>query len=115
MGVVELTNVGSRIQAQTFTRLVEGQILETVEPGPDEDPLEHYLEVVAGKTEAVHKKTLEACFRTAELVVRHLEDRGVLAAIVDGDGGETGDGARGRLALGDHKIRPAVAVAFTRM
>ncbi|WP_397186567.1 polyprenyl synthetase family protein [Nocardioides ochotonae] len=39
-----------RIQAETFTRLVEGQILETVAPGPDEDPLEHYLEVVAGKT-----------------------------------------------------------------
>jgi heptaprenyl diphosphate synthase len=39
-----------RIQAQTFTRLVEGQILETVEPGAGEDPLEHYLEVVAGKT-----------------------------------------------------------------
>ena len=39
-----------RIQAQTFTRLVEGQILETVEPAPGEDPLEHYLEVVAGKT-----------------------------------------------------------------
>jgi heptaprenyl diphosphate synthase len=39
-----------RIQAQTFTRLVEGQILETLEPGPGEDPLAHYLEVVAGKT-----------------------------------------------------------------
>lgn len=39
-----------RIQARTFTRLVEGQILETVKPGPGEDPLEHYLEVVAGKT-----------------------------------------------------------------
>ena len=39
-----------RIQAQTFTRLVEGQILETVQPGPGEDPLAHYLEVVAGKT-----------------------------------------------------------------
>ena len=39
-----------RIQAETFTRLVEGQILETVEPGPDEDALAHYLEVVAGKT-----------------------------------------------------------------
>ena len=42
-----------RIQARTFTRLVEGQILETVEPGPDEDPLAHYLEVVAGKTGAL--------------------------------------------------------------
>ena len=39
-----------RIQAQTFTRLVEGQILETVPPGPGEDPLAHYLDVVAGKT-----------------------------------------------------------------
>jgi heptaprenyl diphosphate synthase len=39
-----------RIQAQTFTRLVEGQILETVTPEPGEDPLAHYLEVVAGKT-----------------------------------------------------------------
>ena len=39
-----------RIQAQTFTRLVEGQILETVKPAPGEDPLAHYLDVVAGKT-----------------------------------------------------------------
>ena len=39
-----------RIQAQTFTRLVEGQILETLGPGADQDPLEHYLRVVAGKT-----------------------------------------------------------------
>jgi heptaprenyl diphosphate synthase len=39
-----------RIQAQTFTRLVEGQILETVAPGPGQDPLAHYLDVVAGKT-----------------------------------------------------------------
>lgn len=39
-----------RIQAETFTRLVEGQILEGVKPGPGEDPLQHYLEVVAGKT-----------------------------------------------------------------
>jgi heptaprenyl diphosphate synthase len=39
-----------RIQAQTFTRLVEGQILETVAPEAGADPLEHYLRVVAGKT-----------------------------------------------------------------
>jgi heptaprenyl diphosphate synthase len=37
-----------RIQAETFTELVEGQILETVEPPGD--PLEHYLRVVEGKT-----------------------------------------------------------------
>ncbi|MGZ5415934.1 MAG: polyprenyl synthetase family protein [Nocardioides sp.] len=39
-----------RIQAETFTRLVEGQILETLGPVEGEDPLEHYLRVVAGKT-----------------------------------------------------------------
>ncbi|MBO9522399.1 MAG: polyprenyl synthetase family protein [Nocardioidaceae bacterium] len=39
-----------RIQAQTFSRLVEGQILETLGPGSEDDPLEHYLRVVAGKT-----------------------------------------------------------------
>jgi heptaprenyl diphosphate synthase len=39
-----------RIQAETFTRLVEGQILETLGPDEDDDPLEHYLRVVAGKT-----------------------------------------------------------------
>ena len=38
-----------RIQARTFSRLVQGQIAETV--GPDGmDPLDHYLEVVADKT-----------------------------------------------------------------
>jgi heptaprenyl diphosphate synthase len=42
-----------RIQAETFTRLVEGQIMETLAPGPDEDALEHYLQVVAGKTGAL--------------------------------------------------------------
>ena len=46
----ELGAAAVRIQAQTFTRLVEGQILETVQPGPGEDALAHYLDVVAGKT-----------------------------------------------------------------
>ncbi|MCW2495647.1 MAG: Trans-hexaprenyltranstransferase, partial [Jatrophihabitans sp.] len=39
-----------RIQAQTFSRLVEGQILETLGPGPEDDALAHYLRVVEGKT-----------------------------------------------------------------
>ena len=38
------------IQAQTFTRLVEGQILETRAVLPSDDALDHYLRVVAGKT-----------------------------------------------------------------
>ncbi|MEO8105914.1 MAG: polyprenyl synthetase family protein [Actinomycetes bacterium] len=39
-----------RIQAQTFGRLVVGQIQETVGPGENDDPVEHYLGVVADKT-----------------------------------------------------------------
>ncbi len=39
-----------RIQAQTFTSLVEGQILETLGPLDGADPLEHHLRTVAGKT-----------------------------------------------------------------
>ncbi|EFQ84668.1 polyprenyl synthetase [Aeromicrobium marinum DSM 15272] len=38
-----------RIQARTFSRLVRGQIRETIGPG-DGDPLQHYLGVVADKT-----------------------------------------------------------------
>jgi heptaprenyl diphosphate synthase len=39
-----------RIQARTFERLCTGQIRETVGPGAADDPLEHYLTVVADKT-----------------------------------------------------------------
>ncbi len=39
-----------RIQAQTFGRLVRGQIRETVGPQDGDDPLTHYLDVVADKT-----------------------------------------------------------------
>jgi geranylgeranyl pyrophosphate synthase len=39
-----------RIQARTFERLCTGQIRETVGPGPDDEPVEHYLSVVADKT-----------------------------------------------------------------
>ncbi len=46
----ELGPDGVRIQAQTFSRLVEGQILETQQPRAGEDILDHYLRVVEGKT-----------------------------------------------------------------
>lgn len=39
-----------RLQASTFERLVIGQIMETQGPRKGEDPLEHYLQVVADKT-----------------------------------------------------------------
>ncbi|MBG0827378.1 polyprenyl synthetase family protein [Planomonospora sp. ID67723] len=38
-----------RIQAQTFSRLVRGQIRETVGPR-DQDPVRHYIDVLADKT-----------------------------------------------------------------
>jgi heptaprenyl diphosphate synthase len=39
-----------RLQARTFERLVTGQIRETVGPAEGEDPVEHYLSVLADKT-----------------------------------------------------------------
>ena len=39
-----------RIQSATFERLCLGQLHETVGPRPDEDPVEHYLQVLADKT-----------------------------------------------------------------
>jgi heptaprenyl diphosphate synthase len=39
-----------RIQARTFERLVTGQIRETVGPLEGQDPLDHYLAVLADKT-----------------------------------------------------------------
>jgi heptaprenyl diphosphate synthase len=48
--VADLGPDAVRIQARTFSRLVQGQIRETVGPGPDEDSLSHYLSVVADKT-----------------------------------------------------------------
>jgi len=39
-----------RLQAVTFERLVMGQFRETVGPGVGEDPVEHYIQVLAGKT-----------------------------------------------------------------
>ena len=39
-----------RLQAQTFARLVVGQIKETMGPSAEDDPVEHYRSVVADKT-----------------------------------------------------------------
>jgi heptaprenyl diphosphate synthase len=39
-----------KIQSRTFSRLVTGQIRETVGPSGDADPVQHYLHVVAEKT-----------------------------------------------------------------
>ncbi len=48
--VAELGPEFVHLQARTFSRLVQGQIAETVGPTDGEDPLDHYLQVVADKT-----------------------------------------------------------------
>ena len=39
-----------RIQAETFCRLCDGQLAETIGPRPGEDALDHYMRVIDGKT-----------------------------------------------------------------
>jgi heptaprenyl diphosphate synthase len=48
--VAELGPEAVRIQASTFERLCLGQLHETQGPGPGDDPVEHYLQVLADKT-----------------------------------------------------------------
>jgi heptaprenyl diphosphate synthase len=48
--LAELGTEAIRIQAETFTRLVSGQVGETLGPRPGQDPLVHYLRVVEDKT-----------------------------------------------------------------
>jgi heptaprenyl diphosphate synthase len=48
--VADLGPDAVRIQARTFGRLVEGQIRETLGVSEGQDPLKHYLSVIADKT-----------------------------------------------------------------
>lgn len=48
--LADLGTEAVRLQARTFERLVIGQIMETQGPEGGQDPLEHYLQVVADKT-----------------------------------------------------------------
>lgn len=48
-----IASLGERaveLQALTFERLCLGQLHETIGPEPDDDPIEHYLQVLADKT-----------------------------------------------------------------
>lgn len=51
--LAELGPEAIRIQAETFARLVAGQVSETVGCQPGEDPMDHYLGVVTEKTGAL--------------------------------------------------------------
>jgi heptaprenyl diphosphate synthase len=48
--LADLGPAAIRIQAETFGQLVDGQLLETVGVRPGEDPLDHYMQVINGKT-----------------------------------------------------------------
>lgn len=48
--LADLGEEAIRIQAETFSRLVAGQIAETIGPRAGEDPLDHYLSVLTEKT-----------------------------------------------------------------
>jgi heptaprenyl diphosphate synthase len=46
----DLGTEATRILARTIAVLCQGQIRETVGPGPDDDPVQHYLQVLEEKT-----------------------------------------------------------------
>ena len=48
--VSDLGTDAARILAETFSELVTGQMRETVGPGEGDDPVDHYLTVIAQKT-----------------------------------------------------------------
>ena len=48
--LAELGPDAVRLQAETFARLVAGQIAETVGPSPGQDALDHYMGVITEKT-----------------------------------------------------------------
>lgn len=51
--IAGLHGEGILAQAEVFERLVLGQLHETVGPEPDQDPVDHYLQVLADKTGAL--------------------------------------------------------------
>jgi heptaprenyl diphosphate synthase len=48
--VASLGERAIKLQADTFERLCLGQLHETIGPRPDENPIEHYLQVLSDKT-----------------------------------------------------------------
>lgn len=48
--MTRLGEKGMLLQSETFERLCLGQLHETIGPRPDEDPVSHYIQVLADKT-----------------------------------------------------------------
>ncbi|WP_255513333.1 polyprenyl synthetase family protein [Homoserinibacter sp. GY 40078] len=57
------------LQANVFERLCLGQLHETVGPRPDEDPIEHYLQVLSDKT-----GSLISCAAVVGVVFSHADE-----------------------------------------
>lgn len=88
-----VSELGARalgIQARTFERLCLGQLHETVGPGESDDPLEHYMSVIADKTGSLVAASgqLGALFAgaddaTVDVMVRYGEKVGVAFQLAD--------------------------------
>ena len=69
--VAELGVEYVHLQAETFSRLVQGQIAETKGPEEGQDPLAHYIQVIADKTGSL----IAASARFGGMVAGASEDR----------------------------------------
>lgn len=79
-----------RVQAEAFERLVTGQILETAGPRDGDDPVAHYLDVIAGKTGSLIAVSgrfgammAGADERTVEVLTQYGERLGVAFQLAD--------------------------------
>ncbi|WP_432541655.1 polyprenyl synthetase family protein [Kineococcus sp. SYSU DK002] len=88
--VADLGPAAVRLQARTFERLCLGQLHETVGPRPDEDAVEHYLDVLSDKTASLIATAgrFGAMFAggsedVVQAMVRYGEDVGVAFQLAD--------------------------------
>src|SRR5699024_10931360 len=57
--LADLVTEAVRLQAETFARLVQGQVQETCGPQEGTGPLEHYLQVISDKTASIIASSAE--------------------------------------------------------
>ncbi|MFN3707472.1 polyprenyl synthetase family protein [Microcella sp.] len=88
--VASLGERAIKLQADTFERLCLGQLHETLGPRPDDDAVEHYLQVLADKTGSLIAAAAQmgiifsnACDEYADPVVAFGEKIGVAFQLVD--------------------------------
>lgn len=88
--VASLGERAIKLQADTFERLCLGQLHETLGPRPGDDPVEHYLQVLADKTGSLIAAAAQmgvifsnACEEYAAPVVAFGEKIGVAFQLVD--------------------------------